>query len=183
MNKEEFVAEIGKLRPGSTFLVLHKYMNAHGEIADFNIIFNMSYENALRRSIAVVEQLSYPPGLKDLARKQVLESFEKSLQKVLTVPVDEQEDNYKHLYDEQGKLINGIKLHIESATLHLFGLVHMKRIHKEGLYKEVKSADLTLAKNEIRRLCPVSKFRQFKIEASQLEHIAVQKLTLLPPDK
>lgn len=184
MDKKEFVAEIAKLRPGSTFLVLHKYKNKAGEISDFNIIFNMSYENALKRSIAIMEKLEVPgPGIRRLAFDQVLDSFERSLHKVQTTPVEELDDTYHRYHDEDGKLIEGIKLHVESDTLHLFGLVHLKRIIVPGEYKEVVSRDLTLEKKEFVRKCPVSKFRQFILRADQLERIAVQHMSLLPPEE
>jgi hypothetical protein len=182
MNKKEFVEEIAKLRPGSTFLVLHKYQNASGELADFNIVFNMSYENALERSIAIVEKFKPQGELQERAQLEVLESFKKSLHRVRTVPIQDVDDAYYRYFDENGKLIDCIKLHMQTDILHMFGLLNMKRVHVPGVYKKVNSRDLTIEKKKIQKLCPLSRFRQFKLHHSQLEMIRVQQLTLLPPD-
>jgi hypothetical protein len=182
MLRQEFVNEIAKLRPGSTFLVLHKYKNSAGEVADFNIIFNMSYENALKRSIALVEAFVPEGPVQETAKLELLESYRNSLIKVQTTPIEEVDDAYQRFYDD-GKLINGIKLHVESNTLHMFGLIHLKRIITPGIYKKVNSRLLTIEKRKIQKLLPVSRFRQFRLKPDQLEKIAVQKITLLPPEE
>jgi hypothetical protein len=137
MNKKEFVEEIAKLRPGSTFLVLHKYQNSAGEISDFNIVFNMSYENALNRSIAIVESFKPEGELQERAQLEVLTSYKESLHRVKTVPIEEVDDAYYRYHDESGKLIDCIKLHVESDILHMFGLLNAKRVHVPGIYKKV----------------------------------------------
>lgn len=182
MNKKEFVTEIAKLRPGSTFLVLHKYLNEHGEVADFNIIFHMSYENALKRSIAAVEAFKPDGELQARAQLEVLASYRESLHKAKTIPIEEVDDGYHRYRDDDGKIIQGVKLHVKSDVLHMFGLIHLKRIITPGVYKKVNSAELTIEKNKIRALGPVSRFRQFMLHPDKLEKVAVQKLSLLPPE-
>lgn len=182
MNKRKFVNEIAKLRPGSTFLVLHKYINEAGEIADFNIIFHMSYANALKRSIDIVEKFEPVGPLQERAQIEVLASYKESLRRIQTIPIEEVDDAYYRYHDEEGKIIQGVKLHIESNILHMFGLIQFKRIIKPGTYKHVNSLPLTIEKKKIRRLCPAGKFRQFRLHPSQVEKIVVQKLHLLPPE-
>jgi hypothetical protein len=164
-------------------LVLHKYTNAKGEVADFNIIFHMSYENALKRSIAIVEAFKPTGELQLQAQIEVLASYQESLHKVQTIPIDTVDDGYHHYRDDDGKLIQGVKLHEESETLHLYGLIHLKRVIVPIVYPKVNSRPLTIEKNKLRKLCPVSRFRQFKLQPNQLEKIVVQKLTLLPPEE
>lgn len=162
--------------------MLHKYQNSKGEVADFNIVFNMSYENALERSIAIVDKFKPTTELQERAQLEVLESYKKSLHRVRTVPIEDVDDAYYRYFDEDGKLIDCIKLHTETDILHMFGLLNMKRVHVPGTYKKVNSRQLTIEKKKIQKLCPLSRFRQFRLHPSQLEMIRVQQLTLLPPD-
>lgn len=181
MNRQEFVDEIARLRPGSTFLVLHKYRNSHGEVADFNIIFHMSYKNALKKSIAIVERFKPTNTLQERAQLEVLVGYQNSLHRIETTPIEDIDDAYFRYKDEEGKFIDGVKLHLETGYLHLFGLAHLKRIITPCAYKKVNSSQLTIEKNKIRNLTPASKFRQFRLHNSQVEKIKVQHISLLPP--
>lgn len=151
-------------------------------MADFNIIFHMSYENALERSITIVENFQPENELQARAQIEVLESFKSSLHKIQTTPLDEVDDAYTRFRGDDGKFINGIKMHTETNKLHLFGLFHAKRVITPGIYKPVNSRPLTIEKKKIQKLCPVSKFRQFRVDPLQVEKIAVQHISLLPPE-
>ena len=92
MDIESFVSELSKLRTASTFLNLHKYCNEAGEIADYNIIFHMSYENALKRSVAILEALVPDSDLQALAKHELLASYHTSLTKMSETPIEEIDD-------------------------------------------------------------------------------------------
>jgi hypothetical protein len=181
MNRTEFVSTLANLRSASTFLVLHKYRNAHGETADFNIVFHMSYENALKKSIAAVEAYNAVGSLAEQAKTECLASYKKSLLTVQTTPIEEVDDAYARFFDDDDKEIKGIKLHRETDTLHLFGLIHLKRVIVPGTYKKVNHRDLTIEKKKIQKLCPVDRFRQFRLVPNQVEKITVEKMDILPP--
>ena len=53
----------------------------------------------------------------------------------------------------------GIKVHKEKGTVYLNVLVEKKEVLEQGIYKIVKSAPKTIAKNEVRKLLPSSRFR------------------------
>jgi hypothetical protein len=99
-----------------------------------------------------------------------------------TTPIEEIDDAYRRFTDSDGKYIKGVKLHEESDTLHLYGLVVHKKVIMPGIFKKVNHKPLTVEKNKLRNLCQVSRFRQFKITTEQVESICVQGLKLLPPD-
>lgn len=181
MNNQEFINELSKLRPSSTFLTLKGYRNEYSEIADYNIIFHMSYENALKRSIVILKNLSPISDLEIQAQDELLISFNESLRKLIITPIEKIEDGYKHFIAEDGSYIKGIKLHIKSNTLHLYGLVQYKRVLMPGLYPHKNHAPLTVVKNKMRYLTPAGKFRQFKMLSSQVDLISVENLSLLPP--
>lgn len=182
MNREEFISKLAELDPSSTFLSLKGYKNSAGEVADYNIVFHISYENALKKSINALEKTITANDLHEEARLSLLDGYNKSLAKVKDTPVDELEDNYKRFYDNEGKVIKGVKLHAETDTLHLFGMLVNKKVTVPGTYKQTNKRELTKAKDELRKLCSVNKFRQFKITPEQVQSISVGKLSLLPPE-
>lgn len=184
MDQKQFVAELSKLRSAATFLSLTGYRNEHSEVADYSIVFHISYENALKRSIVALETLgALDPidPLRELARKELLDGYATSLTKIATIPVEEIDDAYTRFFDSDGNYIKGVKLHTATNVLHLYGFVNSKRVHIPGQYPKRNKRDLTKAKDELRKFCPVDKFRQFRITPAQVDRISVEHLSLLPP--
>lgn len=173
---------MSKLHPSSTFLTVAGYRNAHSEVANYSIVFNMSYHNALLRSIDFLEKMASSSAAENFAREEVINDLRISLNNNKSYPIEEREDAYRHFQDQDGNYIKGVKLHMRSDTLHLYGLVAHKRVLMPGIYPSRKENPLAKAKRQLRHATPVGKFRQFKILPSQVEYIAVSKLTLLPPD-
>jgi len=181
MDQQAFVSELAKLRPSSTFLSVMGYRNEHSEVADYSIVFHMSYENALKRSILALESVVPSDDLEVQAKRELVDGYQKSLTKMALTPVEEIDDAYTRFFDENGAYIKGVKLHTETATLHLYGLLNAKRIIVPGQYPPSNKRALTKAKDKLRKLCPVDKFRQFRLLPSQVDHLSVENLSLLPP--
>ena len=181
MDKVKFVTELSKLRPASTFLTLAGYRNAASEVADYSIVFHMSYHNALVRSIATLEGLDLSSAEEVLARNELLNSFRSSLKNAKLFPIEERVDGYRHFKDKDGSYIKGVKLHMNTDTLHLYGLVAHKRVLMPGTYPLTNESPLAAAKRKLRHATSVGKFRQFKILPSQVDRIAVENISLLPP--
>jgi hypothetical protein len=182
MDNSQFVSELAKLRASSTFLTVGGYRNEASEIADYNIVFNMSYKSALERSIKTLQALTLTEHTDKVARDELLSSFHTSLARVKVSPIEEREDAYQHFRDEDGTYIKGVKLHLRTNTLHLYGLIVNKRVIMPGTYPASDEKPLARSKRKLRHLTSVGKFRQFKILSSQVDYIAVQNLTLLPPE-
>jgi hypothetical protein len=182
MNQDQFVSELSKLRPSATFLSLIGYRNEASEVADYSIVFHMSYANALKRSLLALDCVVPVDDLEATAKRELLDSYQASLDKMAFTPIEELEDNYTRFFDENNLPIKGIKLHTATNTLHIYGLVAHKRILMPGQYKTTNRRPLTIAKDKLRRLCPVNKFRQFKITPQQVDSISVENLSLLPPN-
>lgn len=183
MNQQKFVAELSKLRPSATFLSIMGYRNEYSEVADYSLIFHMSYENALRRSLQALESVVPSSDMESVAKEELIAGFQKSLDKMAETPIEELDDNYTRFFDSDGKHIKGVKLHTATATLHLYGLVNHKRILIPGNYsKGDNRRPLTIAKDKLRKLCPVSKFRQFRLTPDQVDRISVENLSLLAPE-
>ena len=180
MDALDFVSELSKLKSNSTFLAIKGYKTDNDEVADYSLVFNMSYPNALKRSIATLEGLSLGTDLEREARTELLASWNKSLSN--PEKVEEREPAYDYFVDESGAPIKGVKLHVATNTLHLYGLQVHKRVYLPGNYKTVNSKPLTIAKKKLTALTAVGKFRQFKLTPDKVDSISVQGLELLPPE-
>ena len=177
MDNKEFIAELSQLKQGSTFLTIKGYRDSFSQVADYSIVFNISYENALKRSIATIEALDTPSDLEKRAKIELLESFNNSLTKMEETPVEEIDDCYIR-FPECG----GIKVHKETGALYMFGSLVHRKVLMPGTYPKKNQKPLTIAKNKMRSLTSVGKFRTWKIDASQVDSIKVQGLSLLPPE-
>jgi hypothetical protein len=181
MDQQQFVSELAALRPSSTFLTLKGYRNEAAEIADYNLAFHISYRSALEKSKAILQGLVLSNDLERQAQSELIMSFDKSLQNIEQTTIEDIEDGYQRFFDEENNYIKGVKLHVATHTLHLYGLVVHKRVLMPGNYKPTNRRPLTIAKDKLRYLTPVGKFRQFRILPSQVDYIRIEKLSLLPP--
>lgn len=181
MNKQKFVSELAKLRSSATFLSVMGYCNEYSEVADYSIVFHMNYKNAIKRSIVVMKGLVPNDDLEAQAREELLLSFKTSLRKMEETPEEELQDYFHHFKNDNGSYIKGVKLHIETNILHLYGLVNHKRVLLPGDYPEINRRPLTIVKDKLRRMCPVGKFRSFRMTPDQVNSISVENLSLLPP--
>lgn len=181
MDQFRFVQAISELRPSATFLTLKGYTNEHGEKATYQIVFHMSYSNALQRSLETLHAIEPENDLEVQAKQELMASFQNSLNNNQTNPIEEREDGYTHFTGDAGKIIKGVKLHDATATLHLYGLVVNKKVLVPGVYPKKNQRPLTIAKEKLRRKTSIGNFRQFKLTPNQVESIHVEKLELLPP--
>lgn len=182
MDNQQFVTELTKLRPGSTFLTLRGYRNEASEIADYSIAFHFSYENALKKSIETLAEMELTGDLEKEARAELLNSFAMSLARGAASPeLEERDPTYTYFKNDDGEYVKGVKYHPAKDTLYLYGLVVHKRVLLPGFYPTKNKRPLTQAKDKLRYLTRVGKFRSFKITSSQVDSIQVENLSLLPP--
>jgi hypothetical protein len=175
MNTAQLVAELANLRPNATFLQLDGYVNKEGEVSNQQIIFHMSYKNALEKSIDTLCAYMPQNDLFALAKEEQLASYRKSL-----LGEKPQETYAKYVVD--GEEVKGAKEHIATGALHIYGLCHRKHVLVPGVYKVVNSAPLTVAKAHLRSLTVCGKFRQYKIQPDKVNAIKVENLELLPQE-
>lgn len=182
MNRDEFVSVISSVRPSATFLTIHGYRAESGEVADHQIVFHVSYRNLLWRSIVALTGIEVSEEIEVEAKSQLLNSLNASLAKVDSTSVEDLDDAYERFFENDGTHIRGIKRHIATDVFHLYGVTVQKRIHTPGTFKEVKSKSLTIAKNRLSAMLPVSKWRQYRITPGQVDRVTVDSRSILPPD-
>lgn len=183
MDSAKFVKTLGQLRTNSTFLTLKGYRNSASEVANYSLCFHMSYKSALQKSIETLQAMTLMDDLERQARHELVESFQKSLDNNEEESIEERTDAYEHFQDDSGNWIKGVKRHIETGAIHIYGLLSAKRILIPGNYPPAKNRrPLTIAKDKLRSKCAVSRFRQFKLLPDQVDEIVVENLSLLPPE-
>ena len=186
MDQADFIEELSKLRTSATFLTLKGYRSSNSEIADFNIVYHISYKNTLLKSIATLNAtlnaMSFSNDLERQAKAELLASFEKSLVNIEENPIEERDDGFTRIQNEDGSYVKGVKISNKTGELHIYGLIANKRVILPGNYKVKNSRPLTIAKDKLKSLCAVGKFRQFIIAPDKVDSVQVEKLSLLPPE-
>jgi hypothetical protein len=171
---------------GTSFIGIRNYANKQGEVSNQTIIAGITYENCLLNDFKVLQenkdkvfgilQKDYSTELVETAYNNVYVSLEKRLssdevkealrqQNDKTIGLsDAQKDAYIHL-------TKGVKLHIETMQLHVFGLVVKKTVIKSIEYKETKSRELTIIQNKIKKVCEFKqdKYRNFIFDKAEVQ--------------
>jgi hypothetical protein len=176
MNKEQLIDTFSKLRPGATFVSVREYRNTHNELSNFGLVFHIDYSAALKRSRNIVANYTVQDELHREAKSILLSSLDRRI--AIEEPIENRDEPYTHFRDANGEWIKGIKAHEELDSLYLFGFLVHKRVLVAGEYKEVNSSPLTLAKREIEKSTPVSRFRQFKLLPKMYREIGIEKLVI-----
>lgn len=184
--RSEATRILSEMRSNSTFLTVHHYINNYGEIADFSIAFHVNYMTAIRRAKTLL--LDYLPKADHCigrpfsidhlqrAREELLESYSNTLTGYN--PLATSADSYDGIIGKDKKSIPGIKLHRKQDVIHLWGFGLHKRILLTGTYPPDNRMPLTIAKQYIRRMTPLGRFVQFKLEAGKFQRFVVEGMTI-----
>ena len=145
---------------GVSFVSIRNYTNKQGETSNNLINVGASYERAKQKDIELLENLNASehtfkstPDLIEEARVELIKAFLK--------PDENRSQGQKDAYTN---IVSGVKVHNETGVLYVYGYRENKTVLKAGEYKEVKSAALTIAKNELRKLLRTGKFTQYALE-------------------
>ena len=182
MDQSAFISELSKLRTSATFLTLKGYRSSNSEVADFNIVYHISYKNALLKSIDTLNAMSFSNDLERQAKSELLTSFQTSLANMEENPIETRDDGFTRIQNDDGSYVKGVKISNKTGELHMFGLIQNKRVIMPGNYKTKNSRPLTIAKDKLKSLCAVGKYRQFIIAPDRVNSVQVEKLSLLPPE-
>ena len=160
---------------GASFIGIRGYENKQGEISDYTLLANVSYENMLVNDLRKLVDLDLTNLFEkyelDLVQKpygELLESYTKRLSDETTkikllAQGDETIVRSQAQFDAYINLGNGLRINKETNELHVYGLIARKKVIKSIEYKEVKSRLNTIIKNEISKLANLrsDKFRNF----------------------
>lgn len=150
----------------------------HGETARRVLLVGESYLGLLESARLEVEltaesAIEFPLEVAIQAKREVLESLDKSI-------AAHKQGGQSADYTKRGlyeTLAPGVKM-FHDGTLELCGVEHSKVILQKGIYKPVKSAPLTLAKNAFRKLTRLGKFKTLCLDAGHAEQARINGETL-----
>ena len=160
---------------GASYIGIRGYENKQGEISDYTLLANVSYENMLVNDLRKLVDLDltnlfakYDLELVQKPYGELLESYTKRLSDETTkanllAQGDETIVRSQAQIDAYINLGNGLRINKETNELHVYGLIARKKVIKSIEYKEVKSKLNTIIKNEISKLANLrsDKFRNF----------------------
>jgi len=171
--------ELLKLSSSSTFLSVKGYTNEFGEKSNFQIVFNIDYIKAVKKAIKIWTEYQPQSDLESYARNELIQSYTDTLNNCSR---STSASAYIPISDLRGNLIKGVKFHYKENAIHLFGFLLKKKVLIPGVYIKRNKRPLTHAKDRLRSLTNLSKFRQFKLVQGRFDTINVGKLSLNQKD-
>ena len=167
---------------GAQFVSVRNYTSVEtGEISNQTFNVGLTYDKALQSDLQAIQTLDLKP---------IIEKFGGNIDLVTEAKRELEASLLKRLADEKTKadllaagdttmkkskaqtdayiaLAPGLKCKFEGQKpwLYLYGFMVRKTVVKQGVYKDVKSAPLTLAKRAIEKLAKLKsdKYRLFKL--------------------
>lgn len=182
MNRDKFVFEASKLRPTKNFLRINGLKTDCGAEIFANIVFNVSYKNAIEESLRALKGY-FPMDSRYVAAKaELIGKFRAALISMSEQKVADDEPHFLPLTDEKRRRIDGIRFHQPSSTLHIFALVQKKTISSPGNEYGKGVPRYSTIVEVFKKICPALKFESMTISPWQVESIKVESLFLLEGD-
>lgn len=178
---ENIIAKVAKQVAGiqgCQFASLVYTTKKTGECARYTVNLGFSYNTLVEKSVTELEILMAENEtvwgeLEKAAAAEVMASLVKTLEAHKN---GQQNEDYTKK-DQYIPVANGVNINTVDNTVQLFGLLHTKVSITPGVFKAVKSAPMTIAKNKIRKQLSISNFREFAMDLSQLETVKVNGTT------
>ena len=169
------IVEILSNLTNTTFASFTYRSKTDNSLARYTVILGAKYSNLLEKSKLELElSLANLDASLIPAANQVMLSINKS---ITAHAAGSQSDDYtkKGQYTSIG---NGVNINNTDASIQVFGLIHSKVVLEEGIKKIVNSSPLTIAKNKVRKMLPISKFREFAFDLGNIQTVKVNGDTL-----
>ena len=164
---------------GATITGIKGYISStSGEIANHKVIIGYSYgkaiehdlnalKNATPEDVQIIADKGFKPELVRFAVDKLISGFEKNQsEETKTAGSNAQSDAYI-------QITNGLRLHIETGKIYLYGATIGKTVIVPGTYKDVNSRELTLCQNAVKKHFDFKtvKFRQYILDPQQLDGV------------
>ena len=172
MTKEEqrigLVEIVSKTIRGTSFVGVRGYENKQGEISNQTFLVGVDYNKAKKRDVAKVMGFDLAKYIRESNTQfddVLLAKAQTKILSSLQAPNKKQSDAQKESYEHIG---NGVKRHIITKDVFVYGFSCKKTILQEGEYPITNSRPLTLAQKELKKAMNLTsaKYRQFKVANS-----------------
>jgi hypothetical protein len=173
---------------GASFVGIREYLSTtSGELANYVVIANFSYANAVEHDLKALQSAT-AIDMQIIASKfnfsvsLVQQAIEKlSLAFIANQNSETQSNQSKGQDNAYLTITNGVKLHIETGTIKIYGLIHDKVTITDGEPKKpVNSKELTLCQNAVKKYFgfKTTKVREFTVKPEQLSMVKIQGETV-----
>ena len=159
---------VAKSPTGVSFLSIKNYESGKtnakclvSKIADYVVNIGASYEKAKAKDIATLQALNITDAkysfksdavTLELARVELINSF-----------IKPNENRSNGQIDAYTTICSGLKVHNVTGLLYIYGYKLSEKVSQKGEYLPTKSAALTIAKDELRKLLRTGKFTQYSL--------------------
>jgi len=168
---------VSQIKSGVTFFGMRNYTKKeNGEVSNYLINLGMDYSKQKEKDIEVLRNLDLTKGTwqsdlvtLEIARTALIESF-----------INPDKNRSEGQINAFTNVCKGLKVHNENATLHIYGYLVKKTVITESTQskKVVKSAALTIAKNELRKLLTTGKFVSFVVTVGNTIAVSGEQLEI-----
>lgn len=171
----EMIVKLAEMTRGARFASLQYRAKSSNELALHVVQLGFSYHNAVEKSL--IEIGAILPELTGIDLVAGIE-IQTSLQKTLDAHAQGKQNADYTKAGQYRPIIGGLNVNLNDSTFQLFGLTIQKTVIEPGTFKVVKSAPLTIAKNDIRRTLSIGKFREFALDSGVIERAKMAGETL-----
>ena len=164
---------------GATITGIKGYESStSGEVANHTVIVGYNYAKAIEHDVNALKNASdedvqaiackgFKPELVRFAIDKLLTGFQKNeIEETKTAGSNAQSDAYL-------QITNGLRLHIETGKIYLYGATIGKTVIVPGNFKTVNSKELTLCQNSVKKHFnfKTTMFRQYILDPEQLSGV------------
>ena len=173
VNLSKVTKEIVNL-PYARFVSIHNYTSkTSGEVSDVVILLGANLESAYKKDLKTLQtSIKTLKGVEKVACQEMIDSITESLKVGIG-----KNSNYT-CQDVFVNIADGLKLHPAKGQLYVYGYVISKKVIEAGVHKTVNSSDKTIAKNKLNKGLRRGKFRQYILNETSLDAVAINGKTL-----
>jgi len=161
---------LAKSPTGVSLVSIKGYTNSFGEVSNNLVNVGASLTNAKAKDVITLQSLD----VTTLGGDSIL--LEKARVELINSFVNPNENRSNGQIDAYTIIAKGIKVHNITGKIYIFGLRTNKTTIIEGVYPNVNSKPLTIAKNQLRKDLKSNKFTQYALD--NVESIKLNGQTL-----
>jgi hypothetical protein len=163
MNIGKIIKEVRRAtEKGCRFVSFMYQTKESGEVSVYNLLIGIDIEGAYKKDLEMLTNVRLKTPVLLQARREIINSIKDSL--IFGVghnPRNKQKDLYLHI-------CKGLRYNQNSNQLHLTGYSISRQVIQPGVFKPVKSSQLTLAKKALKRRMKSGRFRAFVLDAENI---------------
>lgn len=182
MNIQSLIDALEEGKKLSQFIGFEYRAKKTKELARHTIILGAKYENILRNSLLELELMDLRETAMALASEKggtvdEWEAYCKTAREELRDSITKSLEGKQDAYTKQGQyreIMDGIRVNLNDMTCEIYGLSHRKMVLEKGTEEKKNINSFSFAKNRIRSLLSLGKFRTFSLDSDTIKSVRLQ---------